>query len=48
MAASGASASTMNQACAALRFFFHVTLGRPGFWRSDGADLDARNAYPSY
>ena len=31
MAASGASASTMNQACAALRFFFHVTLGRPGF-----------------
>ena len=21
----------MNQACAALRFFFHVTLGRPGF-----------------
>lgn len=31
MAASGASASTMNQACAALRFFFHVTLGRSGF-----------------
>jgi site-specific recombinase XerD len=31
MAKSGASASLMNQACAALRFFFHVTLGRSGF-----------------
>jgi hypothetical protein len=26
-----ASCSRMNQACTALRFFFHVTLGRTGF-----------------
>ena len=31
MAALGASYARMNQASTALRFFFHVTLGRPGF-----------------
>lgn len=31
MAKNGASPSMMNQACGALRFFFHVTLGRAGF-----------------
>ena len=31
MAALGASPAKMNQASTALRFFFHVTLGRPGF-----------------
>jgi integrase/recombinase XerD len=31
MAANGASYAMMNQACTALRFFFHVTLGRSGF-----------------
>lgn len=31
LASLGASYSRMNQACTALRFFFHVTLGRTGF-----------------
>jgi site-specific recombinase XerD len=31
MAAQGASPAKMNAAVSALRFFFHVTLGRPGF-----------------
>lgn len=31
MAAQGASPATMNAAVSALRFFFHVTLGRVGF-----------------
>ena len=37
----GASSSQMNQAATALRFFFHVTLGRPGF-----GDRMARIATP--
>jgi site-specific recombinase XerD len=31
MAKNGAGYATMNSACSALRFFFHVTLGRAGF-----------------
>ena len=31
LASLGASYARMNQASTALRFFFHVTLGRPGF-----------------
>ncbi|HEY5794340.1 MAG TPA: phage integrase N-terminal SAM-like domain-containing protein [Bosea sp. (in: a-proteobacteria)] len=31
LATLGASYARMNQACTALRFFFHVTLGRTGF-----------------
>ena len=31
LASLGASYARMNQACTALRFFFHVTLGRTGF-----------------
>jgi integrase/recombinase XerD len=41
MAALGASHAKMNLASTALRFFFHVTLGRPGF-----ADRLARIASP--
>ncbi len=41
MASRGASSSQMNQAATALRFFFHVTLGRPGF-----GDRMARIATP--
>jgi len=41
MAALGASPAKMNLASTALRFFFHVTLGRPGF-----ADRLARIAAP--
>jgi site-specific recombinase XerD len=41
MAALGASYAKMNLASTALRFFFHVTLGRPGF-----ADRLARIASP--
>ena len=37
----GASSSQMNQAATALRFFFHVTLSRPGF-----GDRMARIATP--
>src|SRR5215207_3252953 len=41
MAAQGASPAKMNAAVSALRFFFHVTLGRPGF-----TDRMARIAAP--